>query len=237
MEFKRKGIRHARDGGGGNNEGGGNMSFEKKEAVSTKASDASSSSNKDQSNQSEDPIFLIQQISTLQENRRRKNKTGGKEGSVGSSKSTTITHARVALANAGQFKAVFQTKTLEELMSMGIVVDYDHSEVTKHYVSNENKRGDSSTKKIVQGKKVSTDLRIKYLFSGDEANQDMFTVTGTAGDQHMVESFLLSLEHLLHMNRTLTIVYRISNTTFYVSELVHFLQGMHRSEKVLSFGR
>jgi len=66
----------------------------------------------------------------------------------------------------------------------------------------------------------------------------MFTISGTAIDQHMVENFSLSLEHLQHMKRTMTLLYTAPNssTTFYVSELVELLQNMHSRERVLNFG-
>ena len=142
---------------------------------------------------------------------------------------SVITSTRVALAKAGQFKATFQTKTWKELVALNVVVD--GNSFRRNHSSRSGGSGGRKSRKSKNGK-------MKYIFVGDEGNHDQFTISGTAVNQHMVECFVVSLEHLTHLKRTMimTFVPPNSTTLFRISELVALLQSMQQNERTLNFG-
>jgi hypothetical protein len=228
LEFKRRAIRHS---------SGGNAST---------VGEASQTIGKDPKNHidGDDPMYLIQQISSLQQRRKereqekRNNRNGGNKKGTNASLGRNITTTRVALAKAGQLKATFQSRTLKELVAMEVVANFDSTTSIQKYGLKEGKRMSKPKQKSRGGKNGNEmKLHVTYLIAGSEDNQDIFTVSGTVAGQHMVDQHILSLEHLEHMRRTMTSMYKPpkSSTTYYVSELVQLLKSMHKRERVLNF--
>ena len=237
------------------------------------------------------PMFLIQQISVLRQQRLN--------AGTGTGAATEITSMKVALARSGQLKATFQRRSFLELRRAGIVARFDDpvnpelwtaaddgtegmSAVTMDKDKNpgdkedgddmerdgteeqgdagdpsENakKNGKNAKKKKkkragggggggggdegVAANKVNAKAHagFSYLFSGDKMEKDVFTVTVSTG-QNVVESFCISVEHLKHLHRTMTVMHcaQGSRTWFYVETMLEMLEGMTQHERVLNLG-
>ena len=177
-------------------------------------------------------LYLIQQISSLKDKEEQSRNAADQKKKKKKKKSSTapnLPSTRVALAKSGELKATFQTKTLQELMAMNVIAGFDYKQVLQS-IHQEHK-----TNAAVLD---AQHLGISYLIAGEESNHDLFTISGTIINQHMVEHFVLSLQHMLHLKRTMIMTHRPpnSNTLFNVSDLVDFLSSMHQKERVLTFG-
>lgn len=171
------------------------------------------------------PLLLIQKISELHEQGRLELK---KPDSQKDQSITEISSTRVALAREGHLKATFKEYSYQELRQLGIICQYEHDAMSIEAFYAADASGSS------EGKCAG----LKYFFSGEKNGNGVFTVTVSRDGNFMVESFVISIEHLSHLYRTMALTYCPpgSQTWFYVETLLQMLQSMQKHQRVLSFG-